>query len=97
MVDDLVRPIMGSNAAVQESEHKRVVAESSPLVAVDEEVPVGKLREKMTYEEVRTLLGKPDLVEDVVTEGTKQVRWTYREAARILLFERGRLVSIAIR
>jgi len=96
-VDDLTRPLFGSKAVVEESEHKRVVAEAAPAVGGDESVAVGMLREKMTPSQVRELVGPPDEVEHFREGGVEKVRWTYRRLGRILVFDENRLVSIAVR
>jgi hypothetical protein len=96
LVDDLTRPLMGSRAVVAESEQKRVVSEASQVVSHDEEKPVAALREGMTDREVRALLGDPD---EILPDGDSGVRlrWVYRKVDRVLVFDRHRLVSIAIR
>src|SRR5712692_8233004 len=96
-VDDLTRPLFQSKAVVQESEHKRVVAEAAPAVGRDESVVVGILREKMTSSEVRELVGAPDEVEHFRKDGVEKMRWTYRRLGRVLVFEDTRVVSIAVR
>ena len=97
LVEGITRPLMRSNAAVKESEHNRIVSGSIPLDAETEEIPVGTLREKMTSDEIRGILGPPDSIEPVPGQGKTRVRWIYRRARRTLLFEKGRVVSIAIR
>ena len=96
LVDDLTRPLMGSRAVVSESEQKRVVSEASQVVSHDEEKPVAALRDGMTDREVRALLGDPD---EILPDGDSGVRlrWVYRKVDRVLVFDRHRLVSIAIR
>jgi len=96
LVDDLTRPLMGSRAVVKESEQKRVVAEASQVVSHDEEKPVATLREGMTDLEVRALLGDPD---EILPDGDSalRLRWVYRKVERVLVFDRHRLVSIAVR
>ncbi|HEV2064581.1 MAG TPA: hypothetical protein VGS00_08525 [Thermoanaerobaculia bacterium] len=100
MVDDLARPLFGSPAAVQESERNRV--EGQAVVAITDQVsetPIVALRVGMTFREVRAVLGEPNDIETPPLEKGKpeSVRWTYRSAHRFLVFEDGRLVSIAIR
>jgi len=97
LVDDLTRPLFGSRAAVKEAEHKRVVAEASQVVTLDREKPVGALRTGMTQSDVRDLLGDPDEVEKLDDEATDRERWIYRDLRRNVVFERRRVVSIAIR
>lgn len=95
MVDRLTNPLLGSKAAVHESERKRVIGDAVNVVTMQTEDHVGMLREKMTRDEVRTLLGAPDSVEPV-PGSPRRVRWIYRVAGRSILFEDGRVVSIAI-
>lgn len=97
VLDGMTRPLLGSKAAVKESEHNRVVSGSLPVDSDNEEIPVGTLKERMTFEEVRSLLGPPDSVEPVPGARKNRVRWTYARARRILLFDEGRVSSIAIR
>ena len=51
----------------------------------------------MTDLHVRELLGEPDEVERLDDEATYRVRWVYRDLRRNVVFERRRVVSIAIR
>ena len=68
------------------------------LLPEDTEVPLGAtIRENMTYEEVRRLLGDPDKIEEFVEERRPRVRWHYPRAKREVVFEEGRVLSIAIR
>ena len=97
LVDDLTRPLLGSRTAVKEAEHKRVVAEASQVVALEREKPVEALRAGMTEWEVRDLIGEPDEVEKLDDEATFRVRWIYRDLRRNVVFERRRVVSIAVR
>ncbi len=95
-VDDLTRPLLGSRAAVKESEHKRVVKEAATVLGQQTDENVGTLREGMTKAEVRDLLGSPDRVEVVSSHEPIRVRWTYRTVKRTVLFEGGIVISIAI-
>ena len=100
MVDDITRPLFGSPAAVRESERNRV--EGQAVAAVTDQVsetPIEALRIGMTFREVRGVLGEPNEIETPGFEKGKPetVRWTYKSAHRFLVFEDGRLVSIAIR
>jgi hypothetical protein len=97
IVDDLTRPLLGSRAAVNESEQKRVVGEASQVLTFGEEKPIGSLRAGMTESEVRRLLGDPDEIQTLVDDSDVRVRWTYRSAHRVVVFDRHRVVSIAIR
>ncbi len=96
-VDGLTRPIMGSNAAVKESEHKRVVSDVVPAAPEGEPVSVQTIRKGMKSEEVREILGKPDRVEPFEEDGVSRIRWTYVTTRRLVDFEDGKVVSIAIR
>ena len=96
-VDGLTRPLMGSNAAVKESEHKRVVSDVVPAAPEGEQVSVQTIRKGMKSEEVREILGKPDRVEPFEEDGVSRIRWTYLATRRLVDFEDGRVVSIAIR
>jgi hypothetical protein len=97
LVDVLTRPLLGSRAAVKEAEHKRVVQEASQVVSLDQEKPVDALRPGMTEREVRDLIGEPDDLERLDDEATYRVRWIYKDLRRSVVFERRRVVSIAIR
>ena len=98
MVDDLTRPLFGSRAAVQASERNRVEGQAVGAIADQSEAPIGALRLGMKFREVRELLGEPNLVETPPLEKgqPETVRWTYKSAHRLLVFEDGRLVSISI-
>lgn len=96
-VDGLTRPLMGSKAAVKESEHKRVLGEAAPAAAEGENIQTGTVREGMKKAEVEELLGRPDRIEEIREDGRKQVRWTYDAAGRVFVFEEGRVVSIKVR
>jgi SmpA/OmlA family protein len=95
-VDGLTRPIMGSNAAVKESEHKRVVSDVVPAAPEGEPVSVQTIKKGMKSEEVREILGRPDRVEPFEEDGVSRIRWTYLATRRVVVFEGGRVVSIAI-
>jgi hypothetical protein len=97
IIDDLTRPVLGSRAAVSESERKRVVGEASQIVAVGEEKPVGALYVGMSEDDVRNLMGDPDRIEPLEDERGDRVRWTYRVENRVILFRNHRVVSIAVR
>lgn len=97
LVNRLTRPLEESRTAVKESERNRVIETAVPQVGTDAEaVPMGALHEKMTYQEVRDLLGRPDRTEEFVKDGRPRVRWIYPRVRRALVFEGGRVVSIAI-
>ena len=97
IVDDLTRPLLGSRAAVKESERKRIVGEASQVLTLDEYKAVEALHEGMTDSEVRHLLGDPDEIQTLVDDRGVRVRWTYRSVDRIVVFDRHRVVSLAIR
>ena len=96
-VDGLTRPLMGSKAAVKESEHRRVMSEAVPAAPEGEQVSTQTIREGMKTDEVREILGKPDRLEPFEEDGSPRVRWTYLRPGRVIVFERGRVVSIEIR
>src|SRR6476659_5827588 len=96
-VDDVTSPLMRSKAAVKESEHKRVLSDAVPAAPEGERVSTQTIREGMKRAEVEDLLGKPERVEPFEKDGRSLVRWTYERAGRILVFEEGRVVSIAVR
>lgn len=93
-VDRLTNPLLSSKAAVDESENKRVVAESVPAVGGDQDVSVGMIKEGMDSREVRRLMGAPDVVTSI---DDHHERWEYRRAGRTILLEDHRVASIAIR
>jgi hypothetical protein len=95
-VDDLTRPLLGSKAAVKESERKRVIGDAATVIGQQSDEMVGALHEGMTSSEVRDLLGAPDRVETLSEREPLRVRWTYRVVKRTVLFEDGRVISIAI-
>jgi hypothetical protein len=97
IVDDLTRPLLGSRAAVRESEQKRIVGEASQVLTIGEERPIGFIREGMSNPEVRRLLGDPDEIQTLVDGSEVRVRWTYRSLHRVVVFDRHRVVSIAVR
>jgi hypothetical protein len=97
-VDGLTRPVMGSKAAVKESEHRRVVSDVVPGAPEGgEQVSMQTVREGMKSEDVREILGKPDRIEPFEENGHSRIRWTYLSTGRIIVLEDARVVSIAIR
>ena len=96
-VDDLTRPLMGSKAAVKESEHKRVMSLAVPAAPEGEQVSTQTIREGMKRAEVEELLGKPDRVEPFEEKGHSRLRWIYVRDGRVIVFENGRVLSIAVR
>lgn len=97
LVDSVTKPLMRSKAVVKESEHKRVLGEAAPAAAEGEPVPTTMVREGMKKDEVEELLGRPDHIEELREDGRTRVRWTYNAAGRVLLFEKGRVISITVR
>ncbi len=98
LVDDLTSPLMRNNAAVKESEHKRIMAEAVPVPETGEEAPaMTSLKKGMKTAEVKELFGKPDRTESFKENGRERLRWTYLRAGRVLVFEDGRVVSIEVR
>ena len=73
------------------------MGEASQVLTIGEEKPIGSVREGMTESEVRRLLGDPDEVQTLVDDSDVRVRWTYRSVHRVVVFDRHRVVSIAIR
>jgi hypothetical protein len=96
VVDSITQPLMESKAAVKESERNRVIATAVPSLHDQVEAPVGVIRERMTYAEVRELLGAPELTEEFEEDGRKRVRWIYSRVRRTVVFEDGRVQSIAV-
>jgi hypothetical protein len=96
VVDKITQPLLESKAAVKESERNRVIATAVPSLHDQVEAPVGVIRERMTYSEVRNLLGSPEQTEEFEEDGRKRVRWTYSRVKRIVVFEDGRVHSIAV-
>ena len=97
LIDRITSPLLGSKAAVKESEHNRVVGEAVPAITDDDEKKVGALKEGMRTADVRDLFGEPDSVENVVQEGKRRQIWTYRRIHRLLYVEEGRVTSIEIK
>lgn len=97
VIDSLTDPLMESKAAVDTSERNRVVGEATVATTEQTDAAVGTLREGMTTSEVRDLLGEPEKVEEEKSDGALQVHWTYKRRHRALVFQDGRLISIAIK
>lgn len=96
VVDTITQPLMESKAAVKESERNRVMATAVPSLQEQVEAPVGTIRERMTYSEVRALLGGPERIEEVQEDGRTRVRWIYERVRRMVVFEDGRVLSITV-
>jgi hypothetical protein len=98
LVDRVTNPLLETKAAVQESEHKRVEAEAAPVIDRSQDATVAALHEGMTKTDVREALGPPDAIDEIRTKDKKILtRWTYRRAGRLIDFDEGRVVSIAVR
>jgi hypothetical protein len=97
LVDDLTGPLMRSKAAVKESEYKRVLSLAVPAAHEGERVSTQTIREGMKIVEVEELLGKPERAEPFDEDGHSRLRWTYVRDGRVIVFENGRVLSIAIR
>ena len=97
LIDSLTNPLFGSKAAVESSERNRVVGEASTAVSDQKDSFVAALHEGMTTSEVREILGEPDSVEQSAADQFRSARWTYRRLHRELVFEDGKIVSIAVK
>jgi hypothetical protein len=97
LVDGLTRPLMGSKAAVKESEYKRVMSVAVPAAPEGERVSTQTIREGMKKAEVEELLGKPERVEPLEEKGHSRLRWTYVRDGLVIVFENERVLSIAVR
>jgi hypothetical protein len=97
IIDSITQPLFGSRAAVDSSEHNRVGDEAGTVVAEQSDpTKVKALREGMTKDEIRELLGRPDSSDKIKKDGVEQERWTYRDARRSIVFEKNRVVSISV-
>ena len=96
-IDSLTSPLLGSKAAVEESERNRVVKDASTVTTEQSDAAVGTLREGMSTYEVKDLLGEPEKQEEERTETALRLRWTYSRLHRVLVFQDGRVISIAIK
>ncbi|HYX21790.1 MAG TPA: hypothetical protein VFA98_13170 [Thermoanaerobaculia bacterium] len=96
-IDSLTSPLLGSKAAVEESERNRVVGDASTVAAEQSDAAVGTIREGMSTYEVKDLLGEPEKQEEERTETALRLRWTYSRLHRVLVFQDGRVISIAIK
>ncbi len=96
-IDSITQPLFGTRAAVDSSERNRVGAEAGTVISEQSEARVGALKEGMSKDDVRELLGRPDAIDYLKKDdGVEQQRWTYREARRVIVFEKNRIVSIAV-
>jgi hypothetical protein len=97
IIDSITQPLFGSRAAVDSSEHNRIRDEAGTVVAEQTDpTKVTELKEGMTKDQIRDLLGRPDTLDRIRKEGVEQERWTYREARRVIVFEKNRVVSISV-
>ena len=96
IVDGITRPLLGSRAAVKSSERNRVVGDAMTAISEQVELPVGSVKEGMWGREVRELLGNPDKTEMEMRERVARSTWTYTRAARVIVLEDDRVVSISV-
>lgn len=96
IVDNLTRPLLGSRAAVKSSERNRIVGDASKAISEQVELPVGSVKEGMWGREVRELLGNPDKTDLEMRERIARTTWTYKRAARVIVLEDDRVVSISV-
>lgn len=97
IIDSLTNPLMGSKAAVESSERNRVVGDASTAVSEQTDSAVGTLHEGMKTSEVREILGDPDSIDEESSVGLHRSRWTYTRLHRVIVFQDGKIVSIAIK
>jgi hypothetical protein len=96
LIDGITGPLFGSRAAVKSSERNRVVGDATVAISEQVELPVESLREGMSGDQVRDLLGNPDKREKEVVDGVEEFRWTYTSAARVLVMRNNRVVKITV-
>ena len=96
-IDSITEPLLGSHAAVKESERKRVMSDATTVISQQTDENVGMLRLGMSMSDVRELLGNPDSSETLSERDPVRVRWTYRVVKRRVVFEDGRATAIDIR
>src|SRR4029453_12378739 len=96
IVDSITSPLFGSRAAVKSSEHNRVRDEASTVVSEQTDVTPTLLREGMTKEEVKEMLGKPDSIDREYKDGVELAKWTYRESRRVITFRGTKVVAISV-
>ena len=96
-IDSITQPLFGTRAAVDSSERNRVGADAGTVISEQSEARVGALKEGMSKDDVRELLGRPDTIDNIKKDdGVEQQRWAYREARRVIVFEKNRVVSISL-
>ncbi len=97
LIDKITNPLMGSHAAVKSSERNRLQGEASVTLAEQQsEQRVETLREGMSRDDVRDLMGSPDVIEREKKDGVERVRWIYRQGRRLIVFQGNRVVSISV-
>ena len=96
IVDTITSPLFGSRAAVKSSEHNRVRDEASTVVTDQTDTRPTVLKEGMTKDEVKEMLGRPDAIDKVYKDGEELVKWTYRESRRAITFRGSKVVSISV-
>lgn len=96
IVDKLTSPIMGNRAAVKSSERNRVVGDATTAISEQVDLQVEALKEGMWGREVRELLGNPDKAEEERRGLVTRRTWTYTRAARVIVLENDRVVSISV-
>jgi hypothetical protein len=96
IIDSLTNPLMGSRAAVKSSERNRVQGEASSTVAEQSDSRVEQLREGMTRDDIKELLGEPDAIATEKKDGVVRTKWTYRDAHRLIVFQGNRVISISV-
>jgi hypothetical protein len=96
IVDKLTSPLLGSRAAVKSSERNRVVGDATTVISEQVELPVDSVKEGMWGREVRELLGNPDKTQQEMRELVTRTTWTYTRAARVIVLEDDRVVSISV-
>ena len=96
LVDSITSPLFGSRAAIDSSERNRVRDDASTVVTEQSEAKVETLKQGMTKDEIKELLGSPDKIDEVEIDGVKRERWTYRDARRIILFDKKKVISFSV-
>jgi len=97
IIDSITQPLFGSRAAVDSSEHNRIRDEAGTVVAEQSDpTKVTALKAGMTKDEIKELLGRPDTVDKFQKEGVEQERWTYRDARRVIVFQKNKVYSISV-
>ncbi|MEP6993242.1 MAG: hypothetical protein ABI968_01880 [Acidobacteriota bacterium] len=95
MIDQITNPLLGSNAAVKSSERNRVNTDAGVVVSDQSESRVDALRKGMSKDDIVEMLGSPDLIQRDRTK-PDEMRWTYRQARRFIVFQNNHVVSVSI-